>query len=219
MDLIPTIRVDRSKEFYAGMLNFVNNVHEAVVNLDAAVNQYCAGEKAEFRRSANLVIDNETDADISRRKLEKMLYTGVILPFGRGAKYELLEAVDDIADKAELAARLLLVEQLKIPPKLNNNLKELSELVLNSVGHLKNAVLQLDTNLDKAVSLAVGVENIREEARKQEFKLIEKLFSGTIGRDINVILLKELIAIIGSVADKSEEAADRVISLAVKYQG
>src|SRR3989338_1067921 len=218
MALLPVMRADKSREFYEIMETFVNNVHNSVFHLDAAVAQYCSGNKPQFRKSANLVIDFETNADFSRRKLEKMLYTGVILPFGRGAKYELLESVDDIADKAELAARILLIEKIKISPKLNRNFEDLSGLVLASVTHLKSAVLELDQNLDKAVSLAIKVENLREEARKQEFKLIEKLFSGK-DRDINIILLKELITLIGAVADKAEESADRVISLAVKYQG
>ncbi|HIK02830.1 TPA: DUF47 family protein [archaeon] len=218
MSLLPVMRADKSREFYEVMGSFVDNVHKSVFHLDSAIAQYCSGNKPQFRKSANLVIDFETSADFSRRKLEKMLYTGVILPFGRGAKYELLESVDDIADKAELAARILLIEKIKISPKLNRNFEDLSGLVLDSVIHLKSAVLELDQNLDKAVSLAIKVENLREEARKQEFKLIEKLFSGK-DRDINIILLKELITLIGAVADKAEESADRVISLAVKYQG
>src|SRR3989344_5560649 len=147
------MRADKSKEFYAVITTFVEHVHSSVICLDSAVTQYCSGKKPEFRKSANLAIDFESNADLSRRKLEKMLYGGVILPFGRGAKYELLESVDDIADKAELSARILLIEKIKIPPKLNANFKELSSLVLDSVTLLKNAVLALDSDINKAVSL------------------------------------------------------------------
>ncbi|HIJ98129.1 TPA: DUF47 family protein, partial [archaeon] len=89
MSLLPVMRADKSREFYEVMGSFVDNVHKSVFHLDSAIAQYCSGNKPQFRKSANLVIDFETNADFSRRKLEKMLYTGVILPFGRGAKYEL----------------------------------------------------------------------------------------------------------------------------------
>ncbi len=218
MDFLPVLRIDKSKEFYSNMAIFVKDVHLCAENLDNAIGNYCSGKIPQYRKSANLVIDLEEKADDSRRKLEKMLYTGVILPFGRGAKYELLESIDDIADKAELVARLILIEKLKIPRNLCNNFKKLSGLVLDSVTHLKTAVLQLDSDLGKAIISAAKVERIREDARTLEFRLMEQLFSKS-GGSVDIILLKELIALIGNVADKAEESADRVVSLAVKYQG
>ncbi len=217
MDFLPVMRMDKSSEFYESMQAFVSDVHSCVSALDAAVGFYCDGKTPECKKSANAVIDFETKADMSRRKLEKMLYTGVVLPFGRGAKYELLESVDDVADKAEIVARLLLIEKLSIPKTYRREFKELVSLVLESVEHLKNAILSLDSNLHKAVSFAQKVENTREEARKLEFRLIHHIFSKKVG--VEVILLKELITLIGNVADMAEESADRVISLAVKYQG
>mgnify|MGYP001597200200 CR=1 FL=1 len=218
MEILPVLRADKSKEFYGTLEIFITDVHSSVLHLNDTIRSYSDGKLKAARKSANSVIDYEEKADNSRRKLEKMLYTGVVLPFGRGAKYELLESVDDVADKAELVARLLLIERLEIPQSLDKYFKELMGTVLEVANHLKGAVLQLDLNLDNAIASATKVELLREKARQIEFKLIEKLFS----RKTNVlelILLKELISLIGAVADKSEEAADRVISLAVKYQG
>jgi len=212
------LRADKGKEFYKTLETFITEVHSSVKYLNDTVRNYCDGKSREARKFANFVIDFETKADSSRRSLEKMLYTGVVLPFGRGAKYELLESVDDVADKAELVARLILIERLKVRQNLRKDLKELSGTVLEVVNNLKEAVLQLDINLDKAVAHATSVELMREKARQIEFKLIEKLFS-KMRADINIILLKELISLIAAVADKAEEAADRVVSLAVKYQG
>ena len=218
MEILPVLRADKSKEFYGTLEIFITDVHSSVSHLNDTIRNYSDGKLKAARKSANFVIDYETKADNSRRKLEKMLYTGVILPFGRGAKYELLESVDDVADKAELVARLLLIEHLKIPQSLDKYFKELMGTVLEVANHLKDAVLQLDLNLDNAIAHATKVELLREKARQIEFKLIEKLFSRK-ANVLELILLKELISLIGAVADKSEEAADRVISLAVKYQG
>lgn len=217
MEILPVLRADKSKEFYKAMEIFVADVHNSVVHLNDTVHNYCDKNLKEARKHANLVIDFEAKADNSRRALEKMLYKGVVLPFGRGAKYELLESVDDVADKAELVARLILIEKLNIPKNLSKDFKELSGTVLEAANHLKEAIIYLDQNLDKAISHAVKVELIREKARQIEFRLIEKLFSKLDGA-LSIILLKELITLIGSVADKAEEAADRVVSLAVKYQ-
>src|SRR3989344_4705229 len=212
MEILPVLRADKGKEFYKTLETFITEVHSSVKYLNDTVRNYCDGKSREARKFANFVIDFETKADSSRRSLEKMLYTGVVLPFGRGAKYELLESVDDVADKAELVARLILIERLKVRQNLRKDLKELSGTVLEVVNNLKEAVLQLDINLDKAVAHATSVELMREKARQIEFKLIEKLFS-KMRADINIILLKELISLIAAVADKAEEAADRVVSL------
>lgn len=218
MELLPGLRADRGKEFYGTLVTFMNDVHTTVSHLNETIKHYSSGRTKEAITNANFVIDFEVKADNSRRKLEKMLYQGVVLPFGRGAKYELLESLDDVADKAEVVARLILIERIKIPAKLGKDFKELAETVLDVVSHLRSAVVQLDINLDKAISNATKVELVREKVRQIEFRLIAKLF-GNGGNTLNIILLKELITLTAAVADKSEEAADRLVSLAVKYQG
>lgn len=217
MDLLPGLRADKSKEFYEALETFVNDVHTSVSHLNATISHYCDGDKNNARKFANFVIDYENKADNTRRKLEKMLYAGVVLPFGRSSKYEMLESLDDVADKAEVVARLILIERIKISPPLKKDFKELSRAVLEVATELKQAVMQLDLNLEKSISHATKVELIREKVRQIEFRLIKKLFANG-ENTLNIILLKELITLTSAVADKSEEAADRLLSLAVKYQ-
>ncbi len=94
----------------------------------------------------------------------------------------------------------------------------MASLVVKTSKNLRKSVLSLDKNLDKAIQEATSVELDREKVRNEEFKLLEILFSDKKNTKLQLMLIKELISLLGRVADRAEEAADRVTTLAVKYQ-
>ena len=86
---------------------------------------------------------------------------------------------------------------------------------------------KLDLTTDKLQQLTVQITklNTRQEEylrdssnMNEEFKLLEILFSDKKNTKLQLMLIKELISLLGRVADRAEEAADRVTTLAVKYQ-
>ena len=218
MNLFPVIRGDRSEKFYDQLDKFITDVHNSVVSLSRSVESYLNGNEKLAYDFGKQVISLEESADARRRVMERELYSGVLIPFGREDKYELIETIDDIADKAEIIARLSKYEKPKIPQNIKKDLVKLLGLVVNTSYLLKESVKFLSTDLDKAIKTSSKVNIEREIVRELEFKILKKLLS-TPKIDFKTILLKELISLIGQVADKAEEASDRVISMAVKYQG
>ncbi|MFO7872362.1 MAG: DUF47 family protein [Candidatus Undinarchaeales archaeon] len=216
--MFPLLKKGRTDEFYRELEEFVEEVHSSVVSLSKAVEKYADGKQKEAEKFGEKVFKSEEIADRKRRFMENTLYSGAIIPFGRDSKYELVEAIDDVADKAEIIARLLKYENVKIPKDLKKDIKELAKKTVETSEKLATSVKSLNVDLRAATSAAYDVNTLREEARRTEFKTFEKLFSGK-KKSINLILLKEIISLIGQVSDKAEEAADRVITLSVKYKG
>lgn len=212
----PILKKDSSEEFYKFLDEFINAVHDSVSALKDTMHHYCNGSLKKVRESADKVIELEKKADAIRRRMEKDLYKGVLLPFGREDKYALVEELDDIADKAEIIVRLADIERPKIPNHLKDNIKGLANLVEGTSDKLKRSVLSLNIDIKSAIDSANTVELHREKVRALEFKILEKVL---VKKNVNSLILKELVTLVSQVADKTEEAADRVITLAVKYQG
>lgn len=216
MRIFPALTEGRSKEFFNAFDVYAHNIYDCVKELRKTIHFYADGKYADAKMSAKKVTNLENKADYLRRDMEKTLYSGVLIPFGREDKYNLIEAIDDIADKAEIIVRLAGIEQPKIPKKLVTDLKVLADLVEKTTKKLLDAVILLDTDIQKSIETAKQVELLREKVRTQEFQLLGKLIGGNV--TFSAILLKELITLTAQVADKAEEAADRVVALAVKYQ-
>lgn len=216
--IFPILTKDTSKEFYTSLEKFVDDVSNAVIGLRKAIEHYCNGEVNAAKESVKKVIEFEKNADTTRREMSKILYTGVLIPFGREDKYELIESIDDVADKAEIIVRLATLRRPEIPKKIKEDLKDLAYLVESSVLQLKTAVSFLNSDLNKAIEEASKVELQREKVRDLEFKILGSLINQRKEIPIKILLLRELVSLTGRVADDAEEAADRVIALAVKYK-
>jgi len=136
---------------------------------------------------------------------------------GTEDKYALLESIDDIADKAEILVRIADISKLEIPKIIVKDLKEMANKIEIAATLLGESVSDLKKDIEQAIRKASKLEIIREQVRESEFAMLKKLFAGS--HTTKTILLKEIIALAGQVADKAEEAADRVITLGLKYQG
>jgi predicted phosphate transport protein (TIGR00153 family) len=218
MNLLPVLSGEKSKGFYNAFDIYVQDVHKCVTRLREAIHLYCDGDAKAAEIAGKKVVNLEKKADFLRRDLEKNLYEGVLIPFGREDKYNLIEAIDDIADKAEIAVRLAKIAMPNVPKKLVPDMKLLADQVESTVAKLGSAVMLLNKDIDKAIKKAKEVELEREKVRETEFKIFEGLFSNAKGKEINALLLKDLVSLVALVADKTEEAADRVVVLSVKYE-
>jgi len=215
--LFPVFRAEETANFYDFLNAHTSDIKSCVSSLRQTVHHYCNEEMEKAKVSGQRVIELEKQADDTRRKAEEALYEGVIIPFGREDKYELLEALDDLADKAEIIVRLAAIEKPMIPPQLRADIKKLANQVEIATNMLGESVEKLGTDIKEAIKTATKVELIRETARDHEFDILEHLLKNPID-PLNTILLKELITLVAKVADKAEDAADRVITLAVKYK-
>lgn len=202
----------------AALDEFLDKVVFSVECLHKCLQSYIENEKAKFLNVVEQTSRAEADADELRRQIEQNLFKYDILPYSRGDKVTLLESVDDIADKAEIVAKLLSIYKPKIPPKFAPLFLELAAKTHQTVLMLRDSIIALEKNLENAKEKADQTEKLREDVRAIEFTLLDKIFSSK-EKDMTKLILRDLISLTAKIADNAEEASDFVAMLSVKYRG
>lgn len=196
---------------------FLGKVSLSVSNLKNAIDLYIEGDCRGFEKAVASVSSAEQEADDIRRQLEASIFKFKLLPYTRTDYVNLLEMTDDIADKAEICAKLLGVYKPKISKKIALSVSKLMHETQQTVETLKEAILALNSDLEIARQKADETELKRELARNIEFDTLKLVFSGN-DKDLVKFSLNEIVSIIGGIADKAEEVSDVVSALSVKYR-
>jgi uncharacterized protein Yka (UPF0111/DUF47 family) len=108
------------------------------------------------------------------------------------------------------------VSKLEIPKIITKDLEEMANKIEISAKLLSDAVSGLQSDIETTIKKAKKIEIIREQVRESEFAVLKKLFANQ--QTVKAVILKDVITLTGGVADKVEEAGDRLISLALKYK-
>lgn len=196
---------------------FLEKISLSVSKLKSAVDLYIEGDAKGFEKAVASVSSAEQDADDIRRRLEASIFKFKLLPYTRTDYISLLEMADDIADKAEICAKLLGVYKPKISKSIAISITKLMHETQQTVETVKGSVLALNYDLELARQKADETELQREVARSIEFDTLRLIFSGK-DKDLVKFSLNQIVSIIGGIADKAEEVSDVVSSLSVKYQ-
>lgn len=161
------------------------------------------------------VCELESEADKLRRETEKGINEGAFLPNFRGDLTELMELVDKIANKAEYVADLFSLQKPKIPEELKGYLLKQLEISLKAFRSLRKAVESLFEDLAKVESYVLEVERFEHEEDMVEKEALKKLFDMEIEK-CEKIELKEIMRSIGDIADRAEDASDRILVIVAK---
>jgi len=157
----------------------------------------------------------ESRADDVRREIGVLLYGKALFPESRGDILGLLEAVDKIPNRAETVVRQMRHQRFQIPAELGSQFKSLVSVVRECSLELIKAVRMLFTDYHRAVFFSDRVTEIESRADDLEFQLIEDIFSSS-RETADKILLRDMVQAIGSIANRAENAADRVRIVAIK---
>ncbi|MDI3472716.1 MAG: uncharacterized protein PWQ20_1038 [Thermotogaceae bacterium] len=149
----------------------------------------------------------ESEADSIRRETEFMLYSGAFLPGLRGDLLELVESIDNIADRAESIADALFLQRMKIPENLRRDILRQFLKSKETFETLRIACEGFFEDIGSVREKIIEVENREHEEDSIERELIEKLFSSDLPL-ANKLQLNQLIKDIGDIADLSEDVSD-----------
>lgn len=177
------------------------------------------------------ISDLETNADKSRRKFTYALHKGAFLPVFRGDLARLAERLDDVADAAEEAMRVILLRE-KLFTALTNaekkrksakvvreGLVKMAGLATKTVEALKSAVDMIMSDVDAANEKANEVEELEHESDIIEQGLINDLYEHEKLLDpISIMQLKEIIGGIGSISDRAEDASDVITIISYSFK-
>jgi len=164
----------------------------------------------------------EREADDVKRRVEVGLYSGIIFVGLKEDFLRLAEAVDDIADKAKDAARVLATreptkEELDILFECNIDLAKMISGTVGIVERLRDAIALVDRDANGALKIAHEVEKMEEVLDDQKLRLIKHL-TVSEGRlsTLSYLQMRDFIFQLDMVADAAEGASDVLTAMIVK---
>jgi predicted phosphate transport protein (TIGR00153 family) len=192
------------------MKEHLGKIKECLDLFETTIDIYLAGKYEEANVSSFNVHKKEHEADEVRRKILAKLSEGAFLPFFREDYIGIVELVDKIANRAKTVTQTMVLEGLKIPGEMKEDIRLLTRKAVETLEPLEQ--LLESPLLDKPQSIALIQEiSTREQAADAiEFKLLKKLF-----HEINIslaekILIGALVKSVSEIADAIENVADRV---------
>lgn len=164
----------------------------------------------------------EHEADEIRRKMEVQFYQGAFLPFDREDRIILAELVDSVADATQSTAYAISIGRIDFPQEFEEDFIKLVDSSCNTVSVLKECIELLEKDLSAALDKAHEVEEFEEQGDLIERQIIHKLYDSYKTKKIDLFTFMELKNItekIGNIADRSEDASDRIPIIVAKRKG
>jgi len=194
----------------------VEETYKTVTFFADAVRAFIKGDFAAKNKAIENVRQSEHQADILRSKMINQLSEGILLPPDREDLMHFVKTLDKIADWTNGAARLLGFIEQKLPDKVLNNISLGTDMIVNSISKLQEAIIAVTGNdLKKAIALCEEVDRIEHEADDQKRVLIEAIIHAQL-EPTSLLLSYQLAEYLEGVTDKIEDAGDFLKVLAIK---
>ncbi|RLI92828.1 MAG: TIGR00153 family protein [Candidatus Altiarchaeales archaeon] len=206
-NLIPALAGEREKETIRLIKEHADMTYRVVCEFK---NAFSALEKKDFmtlKEKVDRVSSLESRADDLRREIEEKMYSGAFLPGSRRIILNFAERIDDVADAAQDAARILIFLEDR---EISKDMFDLLELELkdglDTIDILRRSISDL-RNVDE---LRLAIRRVRRKEHEAD-EIANKIYS-TLYRNvkdpITVLLVSKLITYIGNISDKAEDATD-----------
>ena len=206
------------KSPFDGLLRHAAKIKECLKEMNSGVHAYVDGDfeaaEAHFERVSTL----ESEADKIKSNTRNHMPRFIFMPVDRGDFINLLREDDAVLDKAEDVAVLLRMRRTEIPDGMKDEFKGLSDMIVLTGETMERVVQQMANLLQTSFS-----EREREKTKKlihkvheNEYKCDryqERLTRHLLNSDmdpIGVFHLMKVVERMGEIADKAENASDRV---------
>lgn len=175
------------------------------VMMDAFISKDPAYDSLAFH-----VHECEHEADVRRRGAVEKLYSGAFMPTYREDYSRLLDLVDRVANRAETVSDMVAQQRPLIPEELKPDFMQLVDTVIGTFEPMLSIIDAMTNSYETAMELEKKVQSMEQAADRLEWKLIKRVFQMD-NLDLAAKLhARELITLVGSIADKIEDAADCV---------
>lgn len=163
------------------------------------------------------IFNYEREADNVKRRILEELSKGFIHPIDRDEIVRLVLVADDIAAYIKAATRrATLVDPKLIDYEIKFYAIVMCEKVLQAIQLLREAVMVLHSEPNKALSIANDIERIEEEVDEIRLKALSKVLKFCDQSEMSTcIVSKEIIDSLENSADRCEDSADVVRVIAV----
>lgn len=202
--------------------NHVEMVYKCVNRLNDLMEYFYVNDFESIDKTVDEIANFEHEADVIRRKMEIEFFNGAFLPFDREDRIVLAEEVDSVADMTEETAFGICLSRINFPINYKNDFVELTGSVQDTVSALKLCIELLDEDLGEALKKAHEVEMLEDDVDKIERKILRQLYNSYKNDEIDILThieLKSTVLRIGNIADRAENASDRVPIIVAKRKG
>lgn len=114
------------------------------------------------------------------------------------------------------------LSKINFPINYKTDFMELTKSVQNTVSTLKRCIELLSEDLGQALDTAHEVERLEDVVDKIERKILRRLYDDYKKGEIDILThieLKSTVLRIGNIADRAENASDRVPIIVAKRKG
>jgi len=207
----------KQRAIIAMSMEHIDKIIETIDSLKEMLEHYDRGEYEKAMVSYENVFKKERKADDIKRKIIAELSKGVFHPIDREDLIRLTLTLDDIAAYVKAAGRrLVITEPMNIPKNIFNVMKTMTSKVKDATVLIKNAVMELYENPRKALDIANDIERIEEEVDDIRIMGLEETLKWCQTVDIvSCMTVKETIDSLENAADKCEDVADVIRSIAL----
>lgn len=178
---------------------------------------YC--ETGDLTRLSRDVIDvhhAESRADDLRRDIETLMYAKALFPESRGDVLGLLETLDTVPNQAQTVVRSIVQQYIAVPEALHARLCELVNCGTRCVEVTMEAVGKLFSDFANVADLLGKIDEIESHADVIEGQLTQQIFASADIKDLDKILLRDLVRDISAICDMAENVADRIRIIVIK---
>jgi predicted phosphate transport protein (TIGR00153 family) len=206
----------REKEvlkLYDQHIDEITKVTNSVNNLLTAFRD---GDKSLMENEWRIIFESERKADDIKRKIIRELSEEFVHPIDREELIRLILATDDIATFAKEASRMALLYNGKPPLDVAHVLLDIITRINESVMLIKEAVSYLSIDKKKTLEISDKIERLEEEVDDLRHKGLSIILTRCNETGIsNCLLLKDILEYLENSADKTEDVADELRSIAV----
>jgi len=195
----------------------IDKISNIAKTLKEMVEHYVKKEFDVAKSKYEQIFNMEREADNIKRKIIAELSREMFHPIDREELIRLTLTSDDIAAYLKATSRrLLLLSEAEIPPDVSQVILSMIDKIYDATKLLKDDVTELFEVPRKALEIADDVERLEEEVDELRMEALESILKWCETVKVSTcILTKEIIDSLENAADKCEDVADVIRSIAI----
>lgn len=190
--------------------DFLDKVSESGLMFKQGMDAYLKSNKDSFSRKIDEISDTEHQGDALRRSVEEQLYVKTLIPESRGDVLELLESMDALLDRFKGVLWQFEIEQPEISPEFTEEFRELVLCVVETVEAIVRSSRAFFVNVFSVSDHIHKVSYWETQSDKISTRLQKNIFSCQDLQLSQKMQLRDLVKHVDKIADRAEDAADKL---------
>ncbi len=212
-------RGGESRDIQGILLEHMNVIIDTLDNFRSMIDSLLALDTRRSQEYLEMIDHLETKADDVHRENVIKVCKGSFFGYMREDILAFMEHVDDIADSAKEASRVLMMRRIPddaLQKFFNANSIAYINGSIETVMHLLDLVNALNEKRDVILEKVKRVEQSEESVDTIKGSVLHELYSSNTYDILTIIQLKEFVQLVDRIADSAEDASDVIILMLAK---